>query len=116
MTFEYVLLDGVNDSREDAPRLVRLLEGHPGKVNLIPFNDWEGSRFARPPLPRIIAFQAYLLVHTQFRDGAVAYCLTGCYKKRDSIVSYNTGGGGDAGRTRHMRSVVDPRSRLAWRC
>ena len=30
-------------------------------MNLIPFNDWEGSRFSRPPLPRIIAFQAYLL-------------------------------------------------------
>ena len=61
MTFEYVLLDGVNDAREDAHRLVRLLKGIRGKVNLIPFNDWEGSRFARPPLPRIIAFQGYLL-------------------------------------------------------
>jgi amino acid transporter len=30
-------------------------------VNLIPFNDWEGSKFARPPLPRIVAFQGYLL-------------------------------------------------------
>lgn len=61
MTFEYVLLDGVNDSPEDARRLVRLLHGLRAKVNLIPFNDWEGSRFARPPLPSIIAFQGYLL-------------------------------------------------------
>jgi 23S rRNA (adenine2503-C2)-methyltransferase len=61
MTFEYVLLEDVNDSPDDARRLVRLLKGIRGKVNLIPFNDWEGSRFARPPLPRIIAFQAYLL-------------------------------------------------------
>jgi 23S rRNA (adenine2503-C2)-methyltransferase len=63
MTFEYVLLDGVNDSVEDARRLVRLLKGIRGKINLIPFNDWEGSGFARPPLPRILAFQAVLLEH-----------------------------------------------------
>ena len=55
--FEYVLLDGVNDSPEDASGLVRLLRGVPAKVNLIPFNDWEGSGFRRPPLPRILAFQ-----------------------------------------------------------
>jgi len=63
MTFEYVLLDGVNDAVEDARRLVRLLKGIRGKINLIPFNDWEGSGFARPPLPRILAFQAVLLEH-----------------------------------------------------
>jgi 23S rRNA (adenine2503-C2)-methyltransferase len=63
MTFEYVLLDGVNDAVEDARRLVRLLKGIRGKINLIPFNDWEGSSFARPPLPRILAFQAVLLEH-----------------------------------------------------
>jgi 23S rRNA (adenine2503-C2)-methyltransferase len=63
MTFEYVLLAEVNDSVEDARRLVRLLKGIRGKVNLIPFNDWEGSGFSRPPLPRILAFQAVLLEH-----------------------------------------------------
>jgi 23S rRNA (adenine2503-C2)-methyltransferase len=63
MTFEYVLLDGVNDSVEDARRLIRLLRGIRGKINLIPFNDWEGSGFGRPPLPRILAFQAVLLEH-----------------------------------------------------
>jgi 23S rRNA (adenine2503-C2)-methyltransferase len=63
MTFEYVLLDGVNDAVEDARRLVRLLKGIRGKINLIRFNDWEGSGFARPPLPRILAFQAVLLEH-----------------------------------------------------
>jgi 23S rRNA (adenine2503-C2)-methyltransferase len=63
MTFEYVLLAGVNDAVEDARRLVRLLKGIRGKINLIPFNDWEGSGFARPPLPRILAFQAVLLEH-----------------------------------------------------
>ncbi|MBI2526930.1 MAG: 23S rRNA (adenine(2503)-C(2))-methyltransferase RlmN [Candidatus Rokubacteria bacterium] len=63
MTFEYVLLDGVNDSAEDARRLVRLLRGMRAKVNLIPFNDWEGAPFQRPAVPRILAFQAVLLEH-----------------------------------------------------
>jgi 23S rRNA (adenine2503-C2)-methyltransferase len=61
MTFEYVLLDGVNDTPQDALRLARLLKGIRAKINLIPFNDWEGSGFSRPPLPRILAFQAVLL-------------------------------------------------------
>jgi len=61
MTFEYVLLEGVNDAPEDARRLVRLLKGIRAKVNLIPFNDWDGSPFSRPPLPRIVAFQGLLL-------------------------------------------------------
>jgi 23S rRNA (adenine2503-C2)-methyltransferase len=59
--FEYVLLDGVNDGPEEARRLVKLLRGIRAKVNLIPFNDWEGARFQRPPLARILAFQAVLL-------------------------------------------------------
>jgi 23S rRNA (adenine2503-C2)-methyltransferase len=59
--FEYVLLDGVNDSAEEAQRLVRLLRGIRAKVNLIPFNDWDGSAFRRPPLTRILAFQSILL-------------------------------------------------------
>jgi 23S rRNA (adenine2503-C2)-methyltransferase len=59
--FEYVLLDGVNDAPEDAHALARLLRGVRGKVNLIPFNDWDGSSFRRPPLARILAFQSTLL-------------------------------------------------------
>ncbi len=59
--FEYVLLEDVNDSVEDARRLVRLLRGIRAKVNLIPFNDWAGAGFRRPPLPRILAFQSVLL-------------------------------------------------------
>jgi 23S rRNA (adenine2503-C2)-methyltransferase len=45
ITFEYVMLKGVNDSEEDARRLIRLLKGIPAKVNLIPFNPWPGSFF-----------------------------------------------------------------------
>jgi 23S rRNA (adenine2503-C2)-methyltransferase len=59
--FEYVMLEGVNDSIQDAERLARLLGGIKAKVNLIPFNDWEGSSFRRPPLARILAFQGALL-------------------------------------------------------
>ena len=59
--FEYVLLDGVNDSQDDAHALARLLRGVHAKVNVIPFNDWETSTFRRPPLPRILAFQKVLM-------------------------------------------------------
>ncbi len=45
ITFEYVMLKGVNDSIDDAKALVRLLKGIPAKINLIPFNPWPGSRF-----------------------------------------------------------------------
>jgi 23S rRNA (adenine2503-C2)-methyltransferase len=61
MTFEYVLLDGVNDSLEDARRLARRLGGIRAKVNLIPFNGWSDSGFRRPPPERIEAFQQALL-------------------------------------------------------
>jgi 23S rRNA (adenine2503-C2)-methyltransferase len=45
ITFEYVMLKGVNDSEADARELVRLIAGLPAKVNLIPFNPWPGSSF-----------------------------------------------------------------------
>jgi 23S rRNA (adenine2503-C2)-methyltransferase len=45
ITFEYVMLKGVNDSPEDARRLVQLLAGIPAKINLIPFNPWPGTQY-----------------------------------------------------------------------
>ena len=57
VTFEYVMLDGVNDTKEDAQRLVRLLQGLPSKINLIPFNNWTGSQYKRSSLDRIKAFR-----------------------------------------------------------
>jgi len=59
--FEYVMLEDVNDTTDDARRLAKLLRGLKAKVNLIPFNDWEGARFRRPPLARILSFQSILL-------------------------------------------------------
>ena len=56
ITFEYVMLDGVNDSKEDAHRLVGLLRGIPAKVNLIPFNEWPGAPYRRSSGNRIHAF------------------------------------------------------------
>jgi 23S rRNA (adenine2503-C2)-methyltransferase len=56
ITFEYVMLDGVNDSKEDAHRLVELLRGIPAKVNLIPFNEWPGAPYKRSSGNRIHAF------------------------------------------------------------
>ncbi|AEV34637.1 hypothetical protein PSE_0125 [Pseudovibrio sp. FO-BEG1] len=45
ITFEYVMLKGVNDSLEDAKKLVQLLKGIPAKINLLPFNPWPGSPY-----------------------------------------------------------------------
>src|SRR5260221_11757348 len=45
ITFEYVMLKGVNDSLADAKALVKLLAGIPAKINLIPFNPWPGTRY-----------------------------------------------------------------------
>ncbi len=56
ITFEYVMLDHVNDFPEDAHRLVKLLEGIPAKVNLIPFNEWPGAPYKRSSGNRIHAF------------------------------------------------------------
>ncbi len=58
LTFEYVMLDGVNDSDSDARELVRLLRGIPAKVNLIPFNPWPGAPYGCSPPERIRAFAA----------------------------------------------------------
>jgi 23S rRNA (adenine2503-C2)-methyltransferase len=58
LTFEYVMLAGVNDSDADAARLPKLLRGLPCKVNLIPWNPFAGPQFQRPSDQRILAFQA----------------------------------------------------------
>ena len=56
ITFEYVMLDGVNDSDADARRLVKLIRGIPAKINLIPFNEWPGTPYKRSSWERIEAF------------------------------------------------------------
>ena len=56
ITFEYVMLKGVNDSDEDAHRLIKLIEGIPAKINLIPFNEWPGAPYERSSNNRIHRF------------------------------------------------------------
>ena len=56
ITFEYVMLKGVNDSDADARRLVKLIKGIPAKINLIPFNEWPGAPYERSDWTRIEAF------------------------------------------------------------
>ncbi|MBF9051197.1 23S rRNA (adenine(2503)-C(2))-methyltransferase RlmN [Roseobacter sp. HKCCD9010] len=56
ITFEYVMLKDVNDSDEDARRLVKLIQGIPAKINLIPFNEWPGAPYERSDWQRIEKF------------------------------------------------------------
>ena len=56
ITFENVMIDKVNDSDEDARRLIALIKGIPAKINLIPFNEWPGAPYKRSSNNRIRAF------------------------------------------------------------
>jgi 23S rRNA (adenine2503-C2)-methyltransferase len=60
ITFEYVMLDGVNDKPEHATALGRLLRGRPAKVNLIPFNVFPGTKYTRSPAAVIVRFRDIL--------------------------------------------------------
>jgi 23S rRNA (adenine2503-C2)-methyltransferase len=60
VTWEYVMLDGVNDSLAHAKQLIRLLEGTPSKVNLIPFNPFPGTAYQASPPERVEAFRQRL--------------------------------------------------------
>ncbi len=61
ITFEYVLFSGINDSLEDAGRLVQLTKGIRCKINLIPYNPYPGSPYRRTPDDQMILFQNFLL-------------------------------------------------------
>ena len=61
VTFEYVMLEGVNDQPEHARGLVNLLQGHPAKLNLIPFNPYPGTRYRRSSPAAIARFRDELL-------------------------------------------------------
>jgi 23S rRNA (adenine2503-C2)-methyltransferase len=63
ITFEYVMLDGVNDRPEHAHELVRLLKGRPAKMNLIPFNPFPGTRYRRSSAEAIERFRDILNSH-----------------------------------------------------
>jgi len=61
VTWEYVMLDGVNDTDKHAKQLIRLLEGTPSKINLIPFNPFPGTSFKTSPRERIDRFRDRLV-------------------------------------------------------
>jgi 23S rRNA (adenine2503-C2)-methyltransferase len=61
LTFEYVMLAGVNDSDNDAKGLVKLIAGIPAKFNLIPWNSWPGAAFQASGLGRMEAFARILI-------------------------------------------------------
>lgn len=61
ITFEYILIKGINDSRADARRLTRLLKNIRAKINLIPFNFYPGSPFESPGPERVLEFQRELI-------------------------------------------------------
>jgi 23S rRNA (adenine2503-C2)-methyltransferase len=60
ITFEYVMLDGVNDQPEHAEALIKIARQVPCKLNLIPFNPFPNSEFKKSPRDRIVAFQRRL--------------------------------------------------------
>ena len=60
ITFEYVMLKGVNDSLDDAKALVKMMENIPAKINLIPFNPWPGSPYECSDWSTIEAFGDYV--------------------------------------------------------
>jgi len=60
ITFEYVMLKGVNDSLDDAKLLVKLLKGIPAKINLIPFNPWPGTQYECSDWEQIEKFSEYV--------------------------------------------------------
>jgi len=67
VTFEYVMLDGINDLPAHARQLAELLRGHPAKVNLIPFNPFPGTRYRRSGEEAIVRFRDLLI-----RGGVIA--------------------------------------------
>lgn len=103
ITFEYVMLDGINDQPAHARALMRLLEGIPAKINLIPFNPFPNTRYSRSPMDVIERFQALLMnagyVTTLRRtrgDDIAAACgqLAGQVQDRTKRVLRRAGAGG----------------------
>ena len=97
ITFEYVLIGGLNDSLEDAKRLLRLISNIPNKVNLIPFNEHEGCGFIAPTRQAIDAFHKYLIDHNvtvitrESRGGDIS---AACGQLRGRLAGNGSSGGG----------------------
>jgi len=94
ITFEYVLICDVNDTREDAARLVGLLDGTRAKVNLIPFNPFEGSGLAAP-LPATVEWWSEFLrekgVQANVRTSRGQEILAACGQLASGLVNRGSG-------------------------
>ena len=99
ITFEYVMLKGINDSISDAKALIKLMEGIPAKINLIPFNPWPGSPYETSEKSQIEQFAKIILkagypspVRTPRGDDILAACgqlKSGSVKEKRSKRRYN---------------------------
>jgi 23S rRNA (adenine2503-C2)-methyltransferase len=93
ITFEYTLLKGVNDSPADAKRLVKLMEGIPAKINLIPFNEYPGAAYERTSDETMFRFQKYLLdrhIQTNIRQSRGRDILGACGQLKAAMESRKT--------------------------
>jgi 23S rRNA (adenine2503-C2)-methyltransferase len=93
ITFEYVMLRGINDSDEDAVRLARLARGIPCKINLIPFNSFLSSGYEPPTEERILQFQNYLISQNYsvfVRQNRGADILGACGQLAAKTMSFNS--------------------------
>ena len=99
ITFEYVMLKGINDSASDARALIKLMEGIPAKINLIPFNPWPGSPYECSEKNQIEEFAKLVLkagypspVRTPRGDDILAACgqlKSASVKERNKKSKYN---------------------------
>ena len=99
ITFEYVMLKGINDSASDARALIKLMEGIPAKINLIPFNPWPGSPYECSEKNQIEEFEKIVLkagypspVRTPRGDDILAACgqlKSASVKERNKKSRYN---------------------------
>ena len=93
VTWEYVMLDGVNDSPAQARQLVDLLRGIPSLVNIIPFNPWPGAPFKASPKAAIDAFAQVIMdagIPTTVRKTRGDDILAACGQLRSETSGFNT--------------------------
>ena len=93
ITWEYIMLDGVNDSLDQARNLVKLIEDIPSFVNIIPFNEWPGSPFKRSKQNQIEKFAAVLMradVPVNVRRSRGEDILAACGQLRGESSKFNT--------------------------
>ena len=90
ITFEYIMIDGINDSRRDALRLCGILSGIRAKINLIALNPHPGTSMSPPPTDRILAFQQTLVDHNYtavIRKSKGSDILAACGQLKGSFVA-----------------------------